>query len=310
MVKGKINILLLFLLAALAGSEGFAQRDSVDKATFIFEDQTLPAETRTKQALELIDKAITHPECANNGYSWCVRGFIYKEWYKTFEAQNKKSKTRLDAVDHLKKSLELYKSDTTKFASETRNSLRVALKWLGSTFYNDAVTSFDTINYKTSILNYDKYKECMLVFDPNYNIRPYEINFKNVLAGQYGTIFRNNIKANQRFFGMAEIMYKEVITLDTNNWGANYNLSMLYYNYGVDIINSMDIELPIMDVDKIQDEARELFKKALPYARRAETIKPKHRDVFTCLQGIYFSLYESEKSDEYKAKLELIEEEK
>lgn len=308
-VKRKTNILIL-LLAFFAWSEGFAQRDSVDKATFILGDQTIPAETRTKQALELIDKAIIHPECANDGYSWYIRGFIYKEWYKAFESQNKKSQTRLDAAEHLKKALEFYKKDTTKAASETRNAIRLTLKYLGSTFYNDAGTSLDTINYKTAILNYDKFKECMLVFDPNYNIRPYEINFKNVLADQYGKIFRNNIKANLRFFGMAEIMYKEVIALDTNNWGANYNLAMLYYNYGVDIINSMDIDLPIMDVDKIQDEARELFKKALPYARKAETIRPKHREVLTCLQGIYFSLYEFEKSDEYKAKLEQIDKEK
>ena len=310
MVKGKINILILFLFAALAWSESFAQRDSVDKATFILGDQTTPAEVRTKLALELIDKAIMHPECVNDGYSWYIRGFIYKEWYKAFESQNKKSKTRMDAVDHLKKSLELYKSDTTKSAGETRNAIRLTLKYLGSTFYNDAGTSLDTINYKTALVNYDKFKECMIAFDANYNIQPYEINFKNVLADQYGKIFRNNIKANQRFFGMAEIIYKEVIALDTNNWGSNYNLSMLYYNYGVDIINSMDIDLPIMDVDKIQDEARELFKKALPYARKAETIKPKHRDVLTCLQGIYFSLYEFEKSDEYKAKLDLIDKEK
>src|ERR1035437_607002 len=103
-VKRKIYILFLFLFSLIGVSQkGFAQRDSVTKATVVLKDASLPADKRIKMALEIIDKAITHPECANDGYAWYVRGFIYKDWYKAFESQNKKSKTRLDAVDYLKK---------------------------------------------------------------------------------------------------------------------------------------------------------------------------------------------------------------
>jgi tetratricopeptide (TPR) repeat protein len=289
---------------------GFAQRDSVNKAVMILQNQSWSLDVRTKQALEVIDKAITHPDCINDGYAWYVRGFIYKDWYKTFEPQNKKSKTRLDAVDHLKKAFDLLSKDTAASAKEYRSAVKQTLKFLGSTFYNDAGAMLDTVNYKTAIQNYEKFKECILIAEPNYNLRPREMEFKTVLADQYGKLFRNNIKTNKKYFGDAEVTYKSVIALDTNNANAIYNLAMLYYNYGVDIINSMDLDLPIMDVDKIQDEAKDNFKKALPYALKAYALNPKHKEVLVALQGIYFSLYEFDKSDEYKARLEKMEKEK
>jgi len=304
-VKRKIYILLLFLFSLIGVSQNsFAQRDSVNKAVMTLQNQSLPLDVRTRKALEIIDNAITHPECVNNGYAWYVRGFIYKDWYKTFEPQNKKSKTRLDAVEHLKKAFNLLSKDTAAASKEYRSAVKQTLKFLGSTFYNDAGTLLDTVNYKTAILNYEKFKECILIAEPNYNLRPREVEFKTVLADQYGKLFRNNINVNKRFFGDAEVTYKSVIALDTNNSSANYNLAMLYYNFGVDIINSMPIDLPIMDVDKIQDEAKDNFKKALPYALKAYALNPKRKEVLIALQGIYFSLYEFDKSDEFKARLE------
>ena len=302
-------LLFLFLLIG-ASQNGFAQRDSVNKAVATLQNQLLPLDIRTKKALEIIDNAITHPDCAKDGYSWYVRGFIYKDWYKTFESQNKKSKTRLDAVDYLKKANDLLTKDTSSAAKEYRSATKQTLKYLGSTFYNDAGMLLDTVNYNLAILNYEKFKECILVAEPNYNLRPREVEFKTVLADQYGKLFRNNIKTNKKFFGEAEKIYKAVLPLDTNNFAATFNLAMLYYNYGVDIINSMDLDLPIMDVDKIQDEAKDNFKKALPYALKAYSMKPKKREVIIALQGIYFSLYEFDKSDEFKIKLEKLDKEK
>jgi hypothetical protein len=72
----------------------------------------------------------------------------------------------------------------------------------------------------------------------------------------------------------------------------------------VDIINAMDVSSDIIVIENIQDQAKELFKKALPYALKAYSLNPKRREVLVCLQGIYFSLYEFEKSDEFKAKVE------
>lgn len=299
-----LAVLLFFLpLSWNGGGVSFAQSDSVAKAVLILQDQNSSAELRVKQALEVIDRAILHPESAKNAYAWYVRGYIYKDWYKTFESQNKKSKTRMDAVTYMKKALEL---DTAK---EYVTNIKQTLKYLGSTFYNDAGASLDMTNYSTAIEDYEKFKECMLVAEPGYNLKIREIEFKNALATVYEKIFRSDFKGNARFFGMTEELYKQVIVLDTNNWSGNYNLAMLYYNYGVDIINNMSVTEDIIAIERIQEEAKELFKKALPYALKAHALDPKREQPIIALQGIYFSLYEFEKSDAFKAKLELLKKE-
>lgn len=276
-----------------------------------------------KQALELIDNSITNPQSQNDPFAWYVRGFIYKEWYKTFETQNKKSKTRNEALVFLKKAIALDTSRTKAFSVTSsfhyngqvatitldydQKTIRQILKYLGASFYNDAGASLDAVNYPTAIEDYEKFKECMLIAEPTYNIKAREIEFKNALATVYEKIFRSDIKAQKQFFGMTETLYKQVLSLDTNNWGANYNLSMLYYNYGVDLINNMSVTEDIVVIENITDESTALFKKALPYSLKANLLKPDRREVLVCLMGIYFSLYEQEKSDEYKAKIALID---
>lgn len=291
-------------MSVMTGETVFAQADSVAKAALLLQSQNLPADVRVKQALEVIDKAMLDPKTAKSPYAWYVRGFIYKDWYKTFESGNKKSKTRIDAVTYLKKALEL---DTAK---EYSADIRKTLKYLGSTFYNDAGALLDATSYNTAIENFEHAKECFAIAEPTYNIKKLEIDFKNALATDYTNIFRSDMKANTKFFSMTEELYKQVIMLDSNNWAGNYNLSMLYYNYGVDIINNMPVESDIIVIENIQDQAKDLFKKALPYALKAYALNPKRREVLICLQGIYFSLYEFEKSDEFKAKAEALEKEK
>jgi hypothetical protein len=303
-MKKAIYIVILFFALVWRGSEAFAQPDSVTKAVLIMQDQTSPPEVKVKKALEVIDRAILNPQSAQDAYAWYIRGFIYKDWYKTFEPQNKKSKTRLSSVEYFKKSLEL---DTkNEYSAETKKTL----KYLGSTFYNDAGELLNSSDYTQAQENYEHFKECMLLAEPNYNLKPREMEFKKALATVYERIFRQDIKGNVKFFSMTEELYKQVLALDTNDWAGNYNLAMLYYNYGVDMINNMKVDEDIIIVENIQDEARGFFKKALPYALRAFAMNPKRREVLVALQGIYFSLYEFEKSDEFKAKVEAIDKEK
>ena len=303
-MRNKFHILILFLLLLAGGGKAFAQSDSIAKAVLLLQDQTMPHDKAVKQALETIDRAILESNTAKNPYAWYVRGYVYKEYYKTFESGNKKSKTRIDAVAFLKKALEL---DTAK---EYTPNIKATLKYTGSTFYNDASSSLDETNYQIAIEDYSKYKECMLLAEPGYNLKKGEVDFKTVLADVYVKIFRSDIKTNVQFFGMAEESYKQVIALDSNNRAANLNLAFLYYNYGVDIINAMPVDAEIIVIENIQEDAKNNFKKALPYAQKSEALNPKDMRVLKCLQGIYFSLYEFEKSDAYKLAIEKLEKEK
>ena len=322
-MKNKVHIVFLLGALMLCVNVAFAQRDSVAKAIVLAQDQNVAVEIRVKKALELIDNSIVNPQSAKDPFAWYVRGYVYKEWYKTFETQNRKSKTRTDAVVFLKKALELDTSHGKPFSVTASfpysgqiatvtldcdpKTIRQIMKYLGSTFYNDAGALLDPNSYPAAIENYERFKECMLIAEPNYNLKAREIEFKNALATVYEKIFRSDIKIQSQFFGMTETLYKQVIALDTNNWGANYNLAMLYYNYGVDLINNMRVDEDIVVIENITDESTALFKKALPYALKANLIKPDRREVLVCLMGIYFSLYEQATSDEYKDRIERLD---
>lgn len=295
-------ILVLFL--ALCGAQAvYGQMDSVAKATNMLQDGSLPVDQRIKGAAAIIDKAIAHPQAENDAYAWYIRGYIYKEWYKALDSKNRQSAIRIKAIDYLKKGLNLFSSDTSSSAREYSDAIKKTMKYLASTLYNDAGALLDPVNYKGAIENFEKYKECMLLAEPGYNLVPRDIEFSNALATVYEKIFRSDINTNLEFFGKTEVLYKQVLSLDTNNWNANYNLAMLFYNFGVDKINAMSIEVDLVVIDNIQDESRELFKKALPFALKANSLNPNRVEVLRALQGIYFSLYEFEKSEEFKQKI-------
>ena len=296
-MKNKAYIFFFMLFTTTAFS-AVAQSDSVAKAVLIITDTAIAKEKAVKQAIGIIDRAIKNPQSEKSAYAWYVRGYVYKEYYKVLETRDHYSSARANAVIYLKTALGLDKN------KEYDSDIRKSLRFIGSTYYNDAATSINPTSYPLAITNYEMFKQCMLLADPQYDVRPMEINFKTVLADLYAKMFKNNISANGDFFTKAEGAYKEVLALDTNNWSGNFNLAMLYYNYGVDIIYNMKVDEDIIVVGNIQDNARAQFKKALPYALKAYSIKPKEKRVLTSLQGIYFSLYEYEKSEEFKKKIE------
>lgn len=297
------HILPLIFLSLFWGNGVYAQLDSVAKATNLLQDASMSAEKRIKAAAAIVDKAIEHPQSKDDAYSWYIRGYIYKEWYKVLDANKRQSQVRLASIDYLKKSLNLFASDTSASALEYAEAIKKTMKYLASTLYNDAGALLDPVNYKGALENFEKYKECMLLAQPGYNLVPRDIEFNNALATVFEKVFRSDIKNNKEFFGMTEALYKQVLALDTNNWHATYNLAMLYYNFGVDMINNMSIEVDLVVIDNIQEEARVLFKKALPYALKAYSMRNDRVEVLRALQGIYFSLYEFEKSEEFKAKI-------
>jgi tetratricopeptide (TPR) repeat protein len=97
--------------------------------------------------------------------------------------------------------------------------------------------------------------------------------------------------------------YTKVLELDPNNYRANYNLGIFYYNSAVAIINDMPVDEDLDKMMKVQDECVEIFKKAEPYMLKAESLDPRKIETLEGLSGIYFALNEPEKSNAYKEKI-------
>jgi tetratricopeptide (TPR) repeat protein len=125
-----------------------------------------------------------------------------------------------------------------------------------------------------------------------------------------GTVFTkryNQDLQDTTWFEKAVRAYEQVLAGDKDNYGANYNLATLYYNRGVYNIRRITPENDIPSIQDIQRVSRELFTRALPYMLKAYEMNPKRKETLLGLEGIYYSLQDNEKSEEYRRQYEALE---
>ncbi|MBA3706411.1 MAG: hypothetical protein H0W84_11105 [Bacteroidetes bacterium] len=251
-----------------------------------------------------IDIAIVHPETANDVQAWVIRAFIYKTIYNERERTNTDSPARLEAVRSFKKTLSL-----ATLPEEIQQATN-GIKYVISTFYNDASDNLDGIHYKTAIAMFDKYKEYYPLVDTSkINLQKKDVDFLLALASVYTEKFKTD-KTKTDFLNLTKSTYIKILMLDPNNIGANYNMGILYYNQAVDLINQSDYDLDIVALSDIQDNSITLFKESLPFMEKAYSFDPNRKETLLGLSGIYFSLNEFEKSNVIKQKLKEIEQKK
>jgi hypothetical protein len=294
-IKRTILVVVLLMTSALAA---IAQTDKLVAAYKFLKDGQLDS------AKAAIEPAINHPETKNDGQAWYIRGFIYKDIYRLKEAGNKEAPSREIAYNSFKKSMEL---DTSK---SNRDGNISTLMYIAATYFNDAASTMDTVHYKTAIKCFEKYKEVMSLIEPGNNLAQKDVEFNLAIASVYTDIYNSNRKAKTVFFELAKTAYQRVLSLDANNLSANYHMGILYYNQAVDIINQSDYDIDIVMLDKIQDNSIALFKQSLPFMEKAYQLDPSKKETLEGLTGIYFSLNEFEKSNEFKTKLEEIKKQK
>ena len=293
MLQIKRAIILSFLLLLAVTSN--AQQSQVNAA------YTFLQQGKLDSAKAAIDAAVVHPETQLDGQTWYVRGFVYKTIYNQNEKANKESKTRIEALISFKKSLSI---DTTK--ENVQENIK-NIKYLATTLYNDAAASLDTIDYKIAVRNFDIFREYYLLVNPSKeNFKQKEIDFASAIATVYTRIYEGDRKGKVDFLNLAKAEYNKALLLDPNNINANYNMGILYYNQAVNLINQSDYDLDIVALNDVQDNSINLFKSSLPFMEKAYSLNPNRRETLLGLSGIYFSLNEKEKSNEFKQKLEQI----
>lgn len=256
------------------------------------------------KAKELIDAATDDTLFSGKAATYYYKGNIYKELFKEREADIKQSPYRIIAVESFKKSLSL-EPDGTYSESSRKN-----MKYLAETVYNHAAVLLTPQDYKKALSNYKFYKEITSTAYPNTDFKEKDILFNLALATIYSNLAEEDSTSAEEYYGKTVDLYKEILVIDSNNVSANYNMGILFYNQGVEIVNNMDYSLDLEQLNEVQDRIIILFKKSLPYMLKAYKLDPKRRETLIGLQGIYFSLNDIEKSEKYKTELENIDSEK
>lgn len=111
---------------------------------------------------------------------------------------------------------------------------------------------------------------------------PNDANLYNVMGRVYETGLKDNVNAEKYF--------KLALEKDPDLTDALSNIGRIYYNQGVNKLSEANM---INDSKKYQEElghAKELFKQALPYYKKAHEAEPEKMDNMIALRGIYYNL--------------------
>jgi hypothetical protein len=236
--------------------------------------------------------------------NWYLEGFIYKELYKKYENENFNSPYRAKSLNSFKKSLKL---DTVIARTKTTKEL---IRYLAGRFYNDAVLTLDSLNYLTSILCYEQYRDAALILDSILDIKKKDIEFNLALGTIYVEIYNSDKIKNLQFFNLTRDTYMKILNWDPNNYTANYDLGLLYWNKGVHLMNNIDYELNLDSVMQVQNYSVGIFKESLPFAQKAYEMEPKREETLIVLSGIFYSLNDFPKSKAFDAILKDLQKEK
>jgi Tfp pilus assembly protein PilF len=280
---------MLIGLMMLAGIS-LAQTSKVQRAYELVQQGKLDS------AKMVIDDAMLEPDAAKEYQSWYIMGFIYKEIYKQRETSNVKSSARDIAVQALTKAVEL---DVQK--EQTANMMQ-NLKYLGSKYNNDAIRTMDTVNYILSGELFEKYIKTYKLCEPGFNEISKRIEYYLAISYKFQGYFEETNSTN--ILKLTETYLNKALAHDPNSPTANKNFALLYYNMGVTIIKKMDYDVDLEQLYILQDHATKLFKQAEPFMLKAHGISPKDKTILEGLQGIYYQLNDTEKSNLYKKKFE------
>jgi len=251
-------------------------------------------------AREAIDRAAGQTELSADPGVWLLRGFVYKDlfkgvtWGATADSLRDVALTSLGAC--------LGKDSSGTYTKDARQ----AYDYLAKTYYNDAAKALNDGDADRATMLYVKHKETSLFLEPDRDFGARDAEFHNAM----GTVFTkryNQDLQDTTWFEKAVRAYEQVLAGDKDNYGANYNLATLYYNRGVYNIRRITPENDIPSIQDIQRVSRELFTRALPYMLKAYEMNPKRKETLLGLEGIYYSLQDNEKSEEYRRQYEALE---
>lgn len=285
-------IYLLYCMLFCAGAT-LGQSDPLVEALRKYQSGALP-EART-----WADQAVTTAQHSGNPEAWLLRGFIYKDLYKAATETTTGDELRAEALSSL------YTCITLDSIRTYRENATQAYDFLAKSYFNDAAKALLDMNDARALEVFPKYKEATLRLDPGSDLKHREVEFSNALGTVYTKRFTAE-RGDSTMFNKAVDAYRYVLTLDPENYGANYNLSTLFYNRGVHNIRQINAEDEIPTILQIQEASREYFQQALPYMLKAHDMNPSRRETLLGLEGIYYSLQDQESSDKFRQLFEEI----
>ena len=274
---------ILTLIIFAAGIQAAAQHYTT-KAYAFYQAQDFDS------AKYWVDSAVVSDEKANS-QTWQLKGLIYRK----LETEKHKEYREI-AIEAF---LEARKTDSEGVYKEKIDG------YLYNTvirYYNDAVTNLEGRLFEASESSYLSYKENYLKhIDSQYSFVGNDIEFYNALGGaclKFAPELQEEIRESTLDLGVK--YFEKVLELDSTQFDPNFNIGIMYYNKGADLIIYMDPLTPIEEIPVIESKAQENFRKALPYLHEAHQIDPTRSDILEAITGSYFGMQDNENYNKYQ----------
>ena len=288
-----LRLLSIALFALLSATTVLAQPDLLVEALRSYQSGEL------MKARLLVDEAVETPAHSQDPEAWLLRGFIYKDLFKGMPQGTEADKIRDEAMNSLVNSLNLDEAGTY------RDNAVQAYDYLTRSCFNEAAKSLSESQEQRAMDLFGQFKRATLRRDPGADLKAKEVEFHNALGTVLTKRFNQDREDTTWFFKAVEA-YQEVMKLEPENYGANYNLATLYYNRGVFEIRAIKAEDDIPTIQQIQEASKEYFQKALPYMLKAHELNPNRRETLLGLEGIYYSLQDTVNSDKFRELYEMM----
>ena len=244
-----------------------------------------------------IDSAIASQE-RTNSQTWQLRGVIYRNIGGAQAMENRN--TAIESFVQAR-NLDVDNVDQDKITKYLKNTI--------IRYYNDAVTLLEANELVDSEKSYELYKKNQTEYvNENEDFKALDMEFYNALGGQYMNSMKILPKGPQKEATKTKgiNLYKKVLALDPNNFQANFNIGLVYYNEGVDITYEMRgrTDLPIEEMLEGLDKSEKQFSSALPFLKKAVELKPDDESAVEGLTGTYYGLNDDANYNHYRAILD------
>ena len=281
-IKSSLLILLLFLNVWTV-----AQNRQLQDAIQYYQNGEL------NKSRQLIDNCSDLPEYQADPNFWYLKGFIYKDLYKTGPSGDSSVIFRAISVNSFIELMNL--TDQEQYLIDAEKNI----SFISATYYNDAIKKMEDQKLDNAEDFFNMYEKAIQHINEN-DINK-KINFYLALATKASYLYKSDSSRSDIYFNKAVSIYKKILAIDSNNIKANYNLGVLYYNKAVNIISALDVdEVDLIAFSQIEDRSIQLFRQSLPYMKNAYNLNPSDKNAIEGLAGIYFSLRDFEESDKFK----------
>lgn len=243
-----------------------------------------------------IGEAVADSSFAGDVNTWYLKGFIYKDLYKRNPSADSLYTLRREsamAFEHL-----MSMNGSERYHSDARQNLR----FLATTYYNDAIRLLDRWSFESSKQGFDEFVRTLkLSKDTTISFRAREIEYYMAVASKNTELHKKDTTHETDHFERAINAFEHVLDMDSTNIKASYNLAVLFYNEAVITINQLDYDaVDIFAFSEIEDRSIDYFKQSLPYMQRTFELDPGNPNAIEGLAGIYFGLRDFAKSNYYK----------